>query len=182
MKFALVLQRLWQVAKVHKPRVDKVEDATVGFMTLYRLNNEVMIPVHACYTIENGGKSSKEANKDRRIMPGKYELKFTQTRVKLPTQYTNNDNTGRGLLLINPLDPSFTERRIFIHAGNYPQDTEGCILLQSTYDTSENTGSGRGSMRATKVMYDLITKYTNAGDVMPLWIRDESTAFPADIV
>lgn len=170
-KHLLVLQRLWQVANVKKPDSDRVEDATVGYMTAFTDVGGKLMPVHACYTIENGGQSSKERNKDRRIMPGKYQLRVSKTKVPLPREYV-----GFGYQLIDLMDANFADRRIFIHAGNYPQDTEGCILLQSTYDTSENPGSGRGSMRAVKTMYDLFAKFTKSSYSLTLEIRDESAA------
>lgn len=173
----ILLQRLWQKNGIQKPNSDRVEPVTVGNLTVFDINKETnkAFIKYRCYTIENGGASSAEANKDRRILPGQYRLGLSVTKVPLPREYT-----GQGVILMNPADPSFLKRRIFIHAGNYPQDTEGCILLQSTYDTSEDPGYGRGSMRATKAFYDIIHK--KGVSSFTLLIRDEFDVDPASLI
>lgn len=166
LKSIIIIQRLWQVPSVMKPDCKDVESATVGYLTFYKkAKQDSWVPVYSCYTIENGGESSSQKDRDARIMPGEYTIAITTTRVPLPREYT-----GMGGLLVSPNDPDFIHRRIFIHAGNYPQDTRGCILLQSTYDTTENPGFGRGSMRACKRFYDLLGTGTNSR----LVIRDEA--------
>lgn len=169
MHYAIILQRLFQVTAVTKPGTDKVEPATVGLLSLYKCDGTTATLFHSCHTIENGGTSSEEANKDRRIMPGKYSLSLSFTKVPLPREYA-----GQGLLVKRMGDSDFAKRRIFLHAGNYPQDTEGCILLQSTYDFTENPGYGKGSMRATKRLYDIIIK--KGVQYFTLYIKDEPNA------
>lgn len=153
MKRLLILQRLHQATDIKKPGSNKIEDATIGTLTLFRQHQEAQYPLYHCITIENGGRSSSVSNKDKRIMPGVYHLKTSKTTVPIPDPYRPR---GIGILLTSPKDPSFETRRIFIHSGNYPQDTEGCILLQSHYDFTSNPGYGGGSMRAVKTLYDFI--------------------------
>lgn len=169
LKNVIIIQRLWQVSSVSKPNCRDVEDSTVGYLSFFRNTEKGASLLYSCYTIENGGESSKLANRDCRIMPGEYTITLTDTTVPLPREYT-----GVGALLMSQQDPDFKNRRIFIHAGNYPQDTKGCILLQSTYDTTENPGYGRGSMRATKRFYDLLS----TGEKTLVVIKDEHHDVP----
>lgn len=153
--YTIVLQRLGQVKSVEKPGITRREPATFGLLTILAKDLNVWDPIFSCVTIENGGRSSTIANKDYRIMPGEYNLYLDTTAVPLPIPYRD---MKQGVLLGSKYDPAFKNRRIFIHAGNYPQDTEGCILLQSTYDFQKNQGFGAGSMRACQSFYEFIYK------------------------
>lgn len=73
-------------------------------------------------TLEAAGPDTVEPNKDRRIPVGEYNIQWHDSprfRERLP-------------LLYNELVPK--SRAILIHRGNFPKDTEGCILLGNGYD------------------------------------------------
>nr|DAD71143.1 MAG TPA: Protein of unknown function (DUF2778) [Podoviridae sp. ctiuS14] len=73
-------------------------------------------------TLEAAGPDTVEPNKDRRIPKGEYNVQWHDSprfRERLP-------------LLYNELVPK--SRGILIHRGNFPRDTEGCILLGNGYD------------------------------------------------
>lgn len=154
--YKILLQRLFQVENVKKKNSNKIESSTIGVLRLLDSDNK---DIYRCITIENGGVSSKESNKDRRIMPDTYALGWSSTRVSLPDGYK-----GRGILLkyhsklSKVIDSKFDSRRIFIHVGNYPQDTEGCILLNKSYDFAKNPGFGILSTAAVSEFYFLIDK------------------------
>lgn len=165
--YTLILQRLFEVKNVKK-QDKKDEPATVGILTLYWKGNVLF---RSC-TIENGGESSTVANQDKRIMPDLYGLRYSKTTVPLPKELN-----GLGILLTHcsksrHAKPDFEKRRIFIHNGNYPQDTEGCILLNSVYDFVKNEGVGQSSNYAVKTFYDIIkTKKIDIKKLL-LLIRD----------
>nr|DAK36327.1 MAG TPA: L,D-transpeptidase catalytic domain [Caudoviricetes sp.] len=73
-------------------------------------------------TLEAAGPDTVEPNKDRRIPVGEYNVLWHDSpkfKERLP-------------LLYNELVPK--SRAILIHRGNFPRDTEGCILLGNGYD------------------------------------------------
>lgn len=151
--YLIHIRRLHQVPRVSKPGNPKVEAATIGILRFLKIEGFQAIPQYTCITIENGGDSSPLPNRDKRIMPGEYYLGLQDTSVPLPREHQN-----KGLMLTSPMYPDFSSRRIFLHAGNYPQDTQGCILLQSHYDFTQDPGYGGGSMRATCALYNLVIK------------------------
>lgn len=145
----IVLQRHHEVEKVQKPGTYGTESATVGILTVTVDKKKEF----RCYTIENGGKSSPIPGMDRRIMPGLYTLSYSQTLVPLPKSLE-----GQGILLNDPNDVKFAQRRIFIHVGNYPQDTLGCILLANSYNMGKKNGIGLQSKLAVESFYSIMER------------------------
>lgn len=145
-KYEVILRRHHEVKNVKKTATGRLEDATVGILTVYKNS----IPIYDCFTIENGGASTATANQDKRIMPGDYQLGYSNTSVPLPPSCNK-----KGIILKDPKDPSFVKRRIFIHVGNYPQDTEGCILLNGSYNMTAKEGFGYRSKPATEEFYNI---------------------------
>jgi len=72
------------------------------------------------YMLESKGPASTIKNQNRRIPAGTYHLKWHKSpkfnHKKMPLLY--NDQVSES-------------RRILIHNGNYPKDTEGCLLVGS---------------------------------------------------
>lgn len=111
---------------------NKKEDSTLGSVVLEDVNGKEL---WKGYSLENIGPSTDTPNKDRRIVAREYQLEWTAT--------TKNSNSKLGkfrnkaLLVTCKELPSFRHRRILIHTGNYPQDTEGCILLGKGIDKKQ---------------------------------------------
>lgn len=147
MKFIATLQRIKEFENIKKPNKTKVEGSTLGEFVV---TNEKGNRVFSCYTIENAGPSTDTPNQDKRIVAREYKLYWTESSVTLPKEY------GRKCLSLYTDElPSFKSRRIHIHIGNYPQDTEGCILLNHR---SLGNGIGSESTRALKEFYDLVSR------------------------
>lgn len=163
--YKVIIQRVLEINSVKKQGISKVESSTIGILQMYDNKNRNMF---TCVTVENGGESTNEPNKDRRILSDNYGLEWSNTSVKLPEQYR-----GRGLLLTHhklskKVDSSFNKRRIFIHIGNYPQDSEGCILLNKSYDFNKNAGYGILSTAAVGDFYSIISKIPIADVVVSI--------------
>lgn len=111
---------------------NKREDSTLGSVVLEDVNGKEL---WKGYSLENIGPSTDTPNQDRRIVAREYQLEWTST--------TKNSNSKLGkfknkaLLVTCKELPSFRHRRILIHTGNYPQDTEGCILLGKGVDKKQ---------------------------------------------
>lgn len=147
MAHKIILQRIKEFANIKKPNKEKIEGSTLGTFNVFDENGKI---VFSCYTIENAGESTDTPNQDKRIMPRVYKLYWTTSSVTLPKKYA-----PKCLSLYTDELPSFKDRRIHIHIGNYPQDTEGCILLN---ETSRGDGIGAGSTAAVGKFYDLVSR------------------------
>lgn len=147
--FRIIIQREKEYQGIKKPNNKKVEDSTVGTLNIYDSEGK---SIFNCYTLENGGDSSDISGQDKRIVARDYNIEFSPTTVSLPKEYK-----GKGLLLTCDNEiKSFRYRRILIHIGNYPQDSEGCILLGFT---NNNNGMILRSTEAVKQFYDVVKKY-----------------------
>lgn len=99
-------------------RFKEIPDGTLGTFELINGNRSLM----SGYTLEPIGEDTIERGMDMRIPQGRYLVawhkspRFSRT---LP-------------LLYNKEVPK--DRYILIHAGNFPKDTEGCILVGNKYD------------------------------------------------
>lgn len=145
----LVVRREKEYENITKPGKQKVEGSTIGYAEFY--DNEGK-RVWTCVTLENAGPSTDTPGQDKRIVARSYVCKYSATSVTLP-----KNAKGLGILLCRTDDNgAFEKRRILVHIGNYPQDTEGCLLLGSS-----TTGKGtiNESTRACEKFYSLVEQY-----------------------
>ena len=73
------------------------------------------------YFLERPGPDTRESMQRKRILEGNYSLKWHNSHI--PTVRPYNPVP----LLFNAIVPE--SRRILIHNGNYPRDTDGCLLI-----------------------------------------------------
>ena len=100
-------------------RIKNINDGTIGQFTVKGEDGRIVLKG---YTLEPAGPDTTERMKDRRVPQGKYNLDWhLSSRLKklCPRIY-------------NELVPK--DRFILIHSGNYPEHTEGCILLGDSAD------------------------------------------------
>lgn len=147
--YKLVLQRLKEYKNV-KDLKGKVEDSTIGSIKLFD-DDKVLFEGYTC---ENIGPSTDKPRQDKRIIARTYDLEWTTT--------TKNDNKTLGkwqnnaiLLTCDKELPNFRNRRILIHTGNYPSNTEGCILVG---EEQTNSGAVSKSVVAIIRLFNLIEK------------------------
>lgn len=129
----------------------KRETSTIGNVEVWK-DGKI---IYKCFSCENGGKSTDERGWDRRIVARQYGLYETTSNVSLPKEYKLKDGTKRCISLYTDNLPFFKSRRIHIHIGNAPQDTEGCILLGEVDNKNGTIGT---STVAVKKIYDLCFK------------------------
>nr|DAW45250.1 MAG TPA: hypothetical protein [Caudoviricetes sp.] len=99
-------------------RFKDIDDATLGEFKLLKGDELIMTG----YTLEPAGEDTIASGKDRRIPQGEYKaIPFESPRFKRTLPLVYNDVVPKS-------------RRILIHHGNFPKDTEGCILLGASYD------------------------------------------------
>lgn len=145
-----ILKRETEYNNIKKPKSNKdAEGSTIGTLKVYDDKGE---NIFTCFTLENAGESIDTSKQDKRIVARDYKLEWTSTSVCLPKEYKWN-----GLLLTcDDVLADFRKRKIFIHVGNYPQDTAGCILLGMI---NKNDGAIYDSTNAVKQFYDIVKKY-----------------------
>lgn len=148
MKYQLELQRLKEFKAVNAKGT--TEPSTIGELTL---TSEIGEELFKGYTCENGGPSTDTSNQDKRIVAREYDLEFTDT------NRNNTDKLGKwkkkALWLKTKELPSFANRRILIHIGNYPQDTLGCILVGKR---EGNNGTVSNSIETIIKLFNTIEK------------------------
>lgn len=146
----VIVQREKEYENIKYPAAqNKVSSSTIGTLKVVNEDNK---EIFNCFTLENIGPSTDESGKDKRIVARKYNLEWTSTSIPLPSKYT-----GRGLLLTCDKElPSFRNRRILIHIGNYDADTLGCLLLGNK---DGKNGVIFESTDAVLKFYDLVSKY-----------------------
>lgn len=150
----IILQRKKEYNNIQKPpnaktgRVYKTEPSTIGELIVENEDGEI---IFKCFTCENGGPSTDTPNQDKRIVARTYQLYWTESSVALPKEYR-----PKCLSTYSDERKEHKGRRIHIHIGNYPQDTEGCILLGYADNGNGTIGS---STDAVKNFYDLVQKH-----------------------
>lgn len=99
-------------------RFKNIFDGTIG---KFKLEDNGQILLEG-YSLEPKGADTTEPNRDRRVPQGLYHVSWHQS-VKFKRTLP---------LLYNEVVPK--KRYILIHAGNFPKDTDGCILLGNRCD------------------------------------------------
>lgn len=160
-RYKIKITRQVECASVKKPNsTAPAEPSTLGRLEVIDTENKDKV-LYTCYTCENGGPSTDASGKDKRITSRDYSLEWTDSarNGSVARKYPKFKRGERNLAVWVTCDevlPYFRNRRILIHAGNYPQDTLGCILLGK----SKNTQAGwvSNSVEAVREFFEILEK------------------------
>ena len=100
-------------------RFKNISDGTIGKFELCEADEK---PLLSGYTLEPAGEDCVTPGRDLRVPQGVYE-----------TAWEYSPRFGRVLATLFNEEVS-KNRRILIHAGNYPKDTLGCVLIGAKAD------------------------------------------------
>nr|DAN20019.1 MAG TPA: hypothetical protein [Caudoviricetes sp.] len=100
-------------------RFKNISDGTIGKFELREADEK---PLLSGYTLEPAGEDCVTPGRDLRVPQGVYE-----------TAWEYSPRFGRVLATLFNEEVS-KNRRILIHAGNYPKDTLGCVLIGAKAD------------------------------------------------
>lgn len=136
------------------------EDSTLGKLEVIDTEQKGKV-LYTCYTCENIGPSTDNSGTDKRIVSRDYALEWTDSAkngalAKKYPQYKMGTRNKAIWVTCDEVLPNFRNRRILIHVGNYPQDTEGCILLGKA--KNEKHGYISNSVEAVREFFELVEK------------------------
>lgn len=140
-----------EVAWYRNDRLLKAEPSTISDVIVEKDGKAI----YNCFCLENGGPSTDTPKQDKRIVARIYKLYETESTVSLPKEFTKKNGIKRCISLYTEKLPKFKDRRIHIHIGNAPQDTEGCLLFGLVDNKNGTIGQ---STQAIKDIYFLCFK------------------------
>lgn len=162
MRYIIEVKRLSEHRNIKKPGVDRIEDSTLSEVRI--IDNEASDSkskeLFKCYCCENIGPSSDIAKRDKRIVARTYQIEWTDSSKnaslskKFPEFKLKNGRNETLWVTCDKELESFRKRRILIHVGNYPQDTEGCLL----FGYNKGQGTVSNSIECIKDFFRLIKK------------------------
>lgn len=110
-----------------------------------------------CYTLEDPIRDTKIKGKTA-IPAGRYEIKFREALSGLTKHYRKKYDWFTWHLELQDV-PNY--QYVYLHIGNYPEDTDGCILVGKTYDLSKP--AVWTSTPVYEELYKMLTKKLNSG-------------------
>jgi len=141
--------------------------AQIGDATIGNLTSDTGIK---CFTLEDIGRDSK-VHGQTRIPAGKYEVKFREVMSGKTTSYRKKYPWFSWHLELQDV-PGY--QYVYIHVGNTATDTEGCILVGSSWDGKKPFVGASGV--AFTVLYQAARKALESGEKVTIEVRDESAA------
>ena len=122
-----------------------------------------------CYTMEDTYRPEKVKG-ETRIPAGTYDVEFRKTITEKTESYRKRHSFFTWHLHIKDV-PNYTA--VYIHAGNTPEHTEGCLLLNNiAYNNQIGLDKCGDSRTAFETSYRKISKALNEGERVKIGIVD----------
>lgn len=125
---------------------------------------------HAAYTLEDMYQPVK-IHGETRIPAGTYKILFRTDGEKSVEYQKKYPAMHKGMLWLQNI-PDF--QYVYIHVGNYPKDTLGCILVGE--DADVNKGMITRSGAAYIKIYPIVAGAIECGEEVTITINDEVIA------
>lgn len=123
-----------------------------------------------CDTLEDEKRSVKVKG-ETRIPAGKYQIKKREVLSGLTKTYRSKFDWFDFHLELQDV-PNF--RYVYIHVGNYDDDTDGCILLGLGFTDYEDESAIWNSRKAFKEFYETVSDALDEGEEVWLTIYDHT--------
>jgi len=119
-----------------------------------------------CFTLEDASRPQKIAG-ETCIPPGTYRLQLSTESTPMNDRYRSKFDEHEGMIWLQDV-PDFTF--VYLHIGNFPKDTEGCILV-GKLDNGTNSSIG-SSAQAYRDLYPVIADALLAGEECSIEVID----------
>ena len=123
-----------------------------------------------CYALEDTFNPVKIPG-ETRIPSGTYKLDFNTTLTPLTQSYRNQYPWFTNHLELKNV-PNYTS--VYLHLGNYHQDTEGCILIADGIGANNAQAMVTQSRQAFQRLYLQLKAEIDQGTALRIVVRDES--------
>jgi hypothetical protein len=121
------------------------------------------------FTLEDTYRKEKIPG-ETRIPAGTYEIKFREEPSESQAKYRKQYDWFTWHLELQNV-PDF--RYVYIHIGNYNEDTEGCILVASSAEIGDEKAYIKNSTETFRILYLRISEILNNGGKVRIIIKDE---------
>lgn len=159
-RYLAIVQRVKEYPPFKRNDGKRIQASTVSWFKIFDTNENNKVIFVSC-VVENIGPSSDVRCSDKRILPGKYLLKWRKpTTVTVPEDFREKDGRRAPWLYREgeeslPFSKRFESRNILIHVGNDSVDTLGCLLPN---DIDNGNGTGSESTKACNRLFHLLDK------------------------
>lgn len=143
--YTLLIQRTQEFSGITYK--NRTEGSTISTVSLTDPSGK---EIFSCFCCENSGPSTDTPQQDKRIVARTYQLEWTKTSKNSNSKLGKWQNKALWVTCDSEL-PGFKNRRILIHVGNYPQDTEGCLL----FGLGKGKGTVHSSVQAITTFFNL---------------------------
>lgn len=150
--------------------VDRLDQRNGSTLGLLFIDQEFV-----CFTLEDGESPDPYGRKvpgRTRIPAGTYDLKLRHEGGRVVQEYQKRYGPDHAMLWLQDV-PGFSF--IYIHAGNTPKDTEGCLLVgfRGVVGASGDPHQVQESRRAYELVHGLLAKAIQSGQSLTVEVRDE---------
>lgn len=121
-----------------------------------------------CDTLEDE-KRSKKVKGETRIPAGKYEIKLRKVLSGLTKKYRSHYDWFTWHLELQDV-PDF--KHVYIHIGNYDEDTDGCILVGNGFTDMQKESHIWNSTETFRELYEILRNRLEKGEQVFITIYD----------